>query len=77
MEKEDANAMVLRFSAIVFLKLILIFLKENFVKSKNKLNKIIKIYITNKYSNKSILFITKKIAVKKIVIKLIVKKILK
>ena len=41
MEKEDANAMVLRFSAIVFLKLITIFFKENFVKSKNKLNKII------------------------------------
>ena len=43
MEKEDANAIVLRFSAIIVLKLIPMFLKENFVKSKNKLNKIIKI----------------------------------
>ena len=42
MEKDEAKAIVLRFSEIVFLKLAPIFFKENFVKSKNKLNKIIK-----------------------------------
>ncbi len=42
MEKDEAKAIVLRFSEIVFLKLIPIFLKENFAKSKNKLSKIIK-----------------------------------
>ena len=41
MEKEEAKAIVLRFSAIIFLMLTPTFFKKSLAEPKNKLNKII------------------------------------